>query len=273
MPELVSTEPTHPALVPSSLLRRAVALLCACISRFPSAFSSDSIILLMMISSMITTTGAHWLLPPLSHSPLSFAAVAVAVAAVAVALGASPPLPATCPALTTSTRSSTRWSPSASRPATPKREASPTYTYLLKRLKQLERENAAQAARAEERRAAPEEAHPFRGRRRQSERAGHRAQAQVVRSRLPRTVSRGARAPERADRGRIGPRRLRHGSEHCRGQGARPIPRARRVTTKHGPDALQPHGAPGRSWLAWAADAARDQHSLVAAVSTKSWPA
>ena len=30
------------------------------------------------------------------------------------------------------------------------------------------------------------------------------------------------------------------------------------VTTKHGPDALQPHGgAPGRSWLAWTADAAR----------------
>ena len=45
------------------------------------------------------------------------------------------------------------------------------------------------------------------------------------------------------------------------------------VTTKHGPGALQPHGAPGRSWLAWAADAARDQHPLVAAVSTKSWPA
>ena len=45
------------------------------------------------------------------------------------------------------------------------------------------------------------------------------------------------------------------------------------VTTKHGPDALQPHGAPGRSWLAWAADAARDQHPLIAAVSTKSWPA
>ena len=45
------------------------------------------------------------------------------------------------------------------------------------------------------------------------------------------------------------------------------------VTTKHGPEALQPHGAPGRSWLAWAADAARDQHQLVAAVSTKSWPA
>jgi hypothetical protein len=45
------------------------------------------------------------------------------------------------------------------------------------------------------------------------------------------------------------------------------------VTTKHGPGALQPHGAPGRSWLAWAADAARDQQPLVAAVSTKSWPA
>ena len=45
------------------------------------------------------------------------------------------------------------------------------------------------------------------------------------------------------------------------------------VTTKHGPEALQPHGAPGRSWLAWAADAARDQHPLVAAVTTKSWPA
>ena len=45
------------------------------------------------------------------------------------------------------------------------------------------------------------------------------------------------------------------------------------VAKKHGPDALQPHGAPGRSWLAWAADAVRDQHPLVAAVSTKSWPA
>ncbi len=48
------------------------------------------------------------------------------------------------------------------------------------------------------------------------------------------------------------------------------------VTKKHGPQAL-PHGAPGRfsrgSWLAWVADAARDQHPLVAAVSTKSWPA
>jgi hypothetical protein len=31
------------------------------------------------------------------------------------------------------------------------------------------------------------------------------------------------------------------------------------VTTKNGPHALQPHGAPGRSWLGWAADAARDQ--------------
>ena len=45
------------------------------------------------------------------------------------------------------------------------------------------------------------------------------------------------------------------------------------VAKKHGPETLQPHGAPGRSWLAWAADAARDQHPLVAAVSTKSWPA
>jgi hypothetical protein len=47
------------------------------------------------------------------------------------------------------------------------------------------------------------------------------------------------------------------------------------VTTKHGPDALQARGAPGRSWLAcqWAADAACDQHPLVAAVSTKSCPA
>ena len=44
------------------------------------------------------------------------------------------------------------------------------------------------------------------------------------------------------------------------------------VTTKHGPGALQQHGAP-RSWLAWAADAARDQNPLVAAVTTKSWPA
>jgi hypothetical protein len=35
------------------------------------------------------------------------------------------------------------------------------------------------------------------------------------------------------------------------------------VTTKHGPDALQPHGAPGRSWLAWAADDA---------ISTRSSP-
>jgi hypothetical protein len=46
------------------------------------------------------------------------------------------------------------------------------------------------------------------------------------------------------------------------------------VAKKHGPEALQPHGgAPGRSWLAWAVDAARDQHPLVAAGSTKSWPA
>ncbi len=43
------------------------------------------------------------------------------------------------------------------------------------------------------------------------------------------------------------------------------------VTTKHGPHAQQPHGAHGRSWLAWAADAARDQHPLVGAVSTKTW--
>ncbi len=229
MPELVSTEPTHPALVPSSLLRRAVFA--------------------------------------------AFAFAAVAVAAVAVALGASPPLPATCPASTTSTRTVQDAGHRARRGQQPRARGLAHVHYLLNRLKQLEQENAAQAGRAGERRAAPEEAHPSRGRRRRSERAGHRAQAQVVRSRLSRTVCRGARAPERADRGRIGPRRLRPGSEHCRGQGARPIPRARRVTTKHGPDALQPHGAPGRSWLAWAADAARDQHSLVAAVSTKSWPA
>ncbi len=43
------------------------------------------------------------------------------------------------------------------------------------------------------------------------------------------------------------------------------------VAKKHGPGAL-PQGAPGRSWLA-SADAARDQHPLVAAVSSKSWPA
>jgi hypothetical protein len=42
------------------------------------------------------------------------------------------------------------------------------------------------------------------------------------------------------------------------------------LTNKHGPGALQPHSAPGRSWLAWAADAA---HPLVAAISTKTWPA
>jgi hypothetical protein len=45
------------------------------------------------------------------------------------------------------------------------------------------------------------------------------------------------------------------------------------VAKIHGPAALQPHGAPGRSWLAWAADAARDQHPLVAAVSSTTWPA
>ncbi len=43
------------------------------------------------------------------------------------------------------------------------------------------------------------------------------------------------------------------------------------VSAKHGPDVLQQHGAP-RSWLAWAADAARDEDPLVTAVSTKIWP-
>ena len=45
------------------------------------------------------------------------------------------------------------------------------------------------------------------------------------------------------------------------------------VAESRGPEALQPHGAPGRSWLAWAADAARAQDPLAVAISTTSRPA
>jgi hypothetical protein len=51
------------------------------------------------------------------------------------------------------------------------------------------------------------------------------ARSQVVRAKLSCAVCQGARAPERADRGRLGPRKLRPGLEHRRGQQrARPDP-------------------------------------------------
>jgi hypothetical protein len=133
-------------------------------------------------------------------------------------------------------------------------------------------ETARAGERDSERRSAPEEAHPSRGRRRGTERAGHRAQAQVVRCRVPHPVCQGARAPEHAiddasDRGSFG-----LAQSTAQGKALVRILVLAAVTNKHGPEALRPHGAPGRSWLAWVADAARDQHPLVAAVSTKSCP-
>jgi hypothetical protein len=91
----------------------------------------------------------------------------------------------------------------------PERGDSPAY--LLKRLKQLEQEDA---TLRQNKRSRPEDAAA------ELKRADHRAQAPVLRGQVPRAVCRGARPPERADRGCLGPRLVRPGPEH-RGRKAR----------------------------------------------------
>jgi hypothetical protein len=144
----------------------------------------------------------------------------------------------------------------------PEREDSPAY--LLKRLKQLERENAALRQK----------------KRRRPEDAAAELKELVTelkhKSCAPHFPAQCAKALEwfcaliedASDRGSFG-----LAQSTAEGKAIVRILVLAAVTTKRGPDALQQHGAPVRSWLTWAADAARDQHPLVAAVSTKSWPA
>jgi hypothetical protein len=94
----------------------------------------------------------------------------------------------------------------------PEREDSPTY--LFKRLKQLEQENA---TLRQKKRSRPEDA--------AAELKELELKHQSGAAEFPAQC---ARPPERADRGRIGPRKLRPGPEHRGRQGARPHPRARR---------------------------------------------
>lgn len=75
------------------------------------------------------------------------------------------------------------------------------------------------------------------------------------------------RPPERADHGRLAPRLVRPGPRRPSACSCSPPSRP-----STGQRALQPNGAPGRSWLAWASDAARDQHQLLSAVSTQGLP-
>jgi hypothetical protein len=144
----------------------------------------------------------------------------------------------------------------------PEREDSPTY--LLKRLKQLEQENAAlrQKKRSRPEDAAAELKELVTELKHKSCALDFPAQCAKALERLSALVE------DASDRGSFG-----LAQSTAEGKALVRILVLAAVTTKHGSDALQPHGAPGRSWLAWAADAARDQHPLIAAVSTKSWPA
>jgi hypothetical protein len=145
----------------------------------------------------------------------------------------------------------------------PEREDSPTY--LLKRLKQLEQENATlrQKKRSRPEDAAAELKELVIELKHKSCAPDFPAECAAALERLSALIE------DASDRGSFG-----LAQSTAEGKALVRILVVAAVTTKHGPDALQPHGgAPGRSWLAWAADAARDQHQLVAAVSTKSWPA
>jgi hypothetical protein len=145
----------------------------------------------------------------------------------------------------------------------PEREDSPTY--LLKRLKQLEQENATlrQAKRSRPEDAAAELKELVIELKHKSCAPDFPAQCAAALERVSALIE------DASDRGSFG-----LAQSTAEGKALVRILVLAAVTTKHGPDALQPHGgAPGRSWLAWTADAARDQHPLVAAVSTKSWPA
>ena len=144
----------------------------------------------------------------------------------------------------------------------PEREDSPAY--LLKRLKQLEEENA---TLRQKKRSRPEDA--------AAElkelviELKHRSCAPDFPAECAKVLDRvSALIEDASDRGSFG-----LAQSTAEGKALVRILVLAAVAKKHGPDALQLHGAPGRSWIAWAADAARDQHPLVAAVSTKSWPA
>jgi hypothetical protein len=142
----------------------------------------------------------------------------------------------------------------------PEREDSPTY--LLKRLKQLEQENAAlrQKKRSRPEDAAAELKELVIELKHMSCAPDFPAQCAAALERLSALIE------DASDRGSFG-----LAQSTSEGKALVRILVLAAVTTKHRPETLQP--APGRSWLAWVADAARDQHPLVAAVSTKSWPA
>jgi len=144
----------------------------------------------------------------------------------------------------------------------PEREDSPAY--LLKRLKQLEQENASlrQKKRSRPEDAAAELKELVTELKHRSCAPDFPAQCAAALERLSALIE------DASDRGSFG-----LAQSTTEGKALVRILVLAAVAKKHGPDALQQHGAPGRSWLAWAADAARDQHPLVAAVSTKSWPA
>ncbi len=145
----------------------------------------------------------------------------------------------------------------------PEREDSPAY--LLKRLKELEQENA---TLRQKKRSRPEDAAAEL--KELVTELKHRSCAPDFPTLCAKALERlSALIEDASDRGSFG-----LAQSTAEGKALVRILVLAAVTTKHGPHALQPHGAPGRSWLAWAAaDAARDQHQLVAAVSTKSWPA
>ena len=143
----------------------------------------------------------------------------------------------------------------------PEREDSPTY--LLKRLKQLEQENA---TLRQKKRSRPEDASAEL--KELVTELKHRSCATDFPALCAKTLDRlSALIEDASDRGSFG-----LAQSTTEGKALVRILVLAAVAKKHGPDALQqPHH--GRSWLAWAADAARDQHPLVGAVATKSWPA
>ena len=118
----------------------------------------------------------------------------------------------------------------------PEREDSPTY--LLKRLKQLEQENA--TLREAKKRSRPEDA------------AADLTDLVTELKHRSCALCRDPRADQRADRGRLGPRKLGPGPEHRRRQGARSHPSC-------SPPSRPSTGQTRCSWPAWAADTARDR--------------
>ena len=148
----------------------------------------------------------------------------------------------------------------------PEREDSATY--LLKRVKQLERENAALQVQVQvvsvKKRRRPEDAAAelkelVSELKQAACSADFPAQCAAALDRISALIE------DASDRGSFG-----LAQSTAEGRALVRILVLAALTNKHGPGALQPHGAPGRSWLAWAADAA---HPLVAAISTKTWPA